>query len=225
MYLSIIIPVLNEAEIIRPALQALQPLRQRGHEIIVIDGGSHDDSAVAACNLADHVLVSPRGRAMQMNRGAANARNDILLFLHIDTQLPANADEHIASAIAGRPRAWGRFDVRLSGRRFIFAVIARMMNLRSRLTGIATGDQAIFVARDLFHRIGGYPEIALMEDIALSRLLRKQCAPCCLTSTVVTSSRRWEKHGVLRTILYMWWLRLIYFFGADPDLLMKKYRY
>jgi rSAM/selenodomain-associated transferase 2 len=222
--LSIIIPVLNEAEIIQPALLALQPLRQRGHEIIVVDGGSRDNSRLLAAELADAVLTAGPGRAAQMNCGAAVARGDILLFLHIDTRLPADADRQIARVAAEQAHAWGRFDIRLSSQRFIFGVIARLINLRSRLTGIATGDQAIFIAPELFRQVGGYPEIELMEDIAISRRLRKRQSPHCLTSTVITSSRRWEQYGVWRTILRMWWLRLAYFCGADPNVLARHYR-
>lgn len=220
--LSIVIPALNEAANIHTALQRLQALRRRGHEIILVDGGSVDRTAALAAPLADRVLSAPRGRSLQMNRGAAAAGGDVLLFLHADTDLPADCDQLIADALAGT-EGWGRFDVRLSGRSLIFKLISVCMNLRSRLTGIATGDQAIFVSRELFERAGAFPPIALMEDIALSRRLRAHGRPHCLTARVVTSSRRWEQHGVIRTILKMWWLRLRYSLGADPDKLAASY--
>jgi rSAM/selenodomain-associated transferase 2 len=220
--LSIVIPALNEAEHIESALQRLQDLRRRGHEIILVDGGSTDRTPALAARLTDRVLSGPRGRALQMNRGAAAASGDVLLFLHADTELPADCDRLIEAALGG-DQGWGRFDARLSGRHPLFGLISFCMNLRSRLTGIATGDQAVFIGRALFERAGGFPPIALMEDIALSRRLRKLQRPHCLPDRVVTSSRRWEKHGVIRTIFKMWWLRLRYFLGADPDKLAKEY--
>lgn len=223
-YLSIVLPALNEAACIQAALQHLQPLRQGGHEVILVDGGSTDQTPVLAANLADRILITKPGRALQMNSGAAVARGQVLLFLHVDTHLPAHCDRLIAEALAQDDGGWGRFDVRLSGDHPMFRVIACGMNLRSRLTGIATGDQAIFVGRELFAKTGGYPQIALMEDIALSRSLCKQQRPHCLPAMVVTSSRRWEQHGIFRTIFKMWWLRCRYFFGADPDKLARAYR-
>ena len=213
--LSVVVPTLNEASAIRAALEALAPLRARGHEVIVVDGGSTDGTAELAARLCDRVLTSPRGRAVQMNTGARAARGDMLLFLHADTRLPPGADALILDC-----PAWGRFDVDIKGRHPLLRVVACAMNLRSRLTGIATGDQAIFVRRALFP---GFPEIPLMEDIALSRALKKIDSPSCLRERVVTSGRRWEAHGVLRTIFLMWRLRLLYFFGVSPDTLARKY--
>ena len=213
--LSVVVPTLNEASGIRSALEALAPLRARGHEVIVVDGGSSDGTADLVAGLCDRVLTAPRGRALQMNAGARAASGDVLLFLHSDTQLPPRADELVLNC-----PAWGRFDVRIEGRHPLLRVVAWAMNLRSRLTGIATGDQAIFVRRDLFP---GYPEIPLMEDIALSRVLKRTDSPACLRERVVTSGRRWESRGVLRTILLMWRLRLLYFLGASPEALARKY--
>ena len=212
--LSVIVPALNEAGGIRAALEALAPLRARGHEVIVIDGGSSDGTPDIAVGLCDRVLSAPRGRAAQMNAGARAANGDMLLFLHADTRLPA--DFTIPDSAV-----WGRFDVRIDGRHPLLKVVACAMNLRSRLTGIATGDQAIFVRRALFP---GFPEIALMEDVALSGVLKKIASPSCLRERVVTSGRRWEAHGVLRTIFLMWRLRLLYFLGVSPDALARKYR-
>jgi len=222
MTLSIIMPVLNEALEIETALRALTPLRQRDVEIIVVDGGSSDGTAELARPFADRVLASPRGRSLQMNAGAAAARGDVLLFLHADTRLPENADRFVLDGLAMSGRAWGRFDVRFD-RGAVFAVIALLMNLRSRLSGIATGDQAMFVSRTAFAAAGGFPPIALMEDVALSTNLKRIGRPLCLAARVTTSTRRWRKHGVLRTILLMWKLRVAFFFGADPTRLAQSY--
>jgi rSAM/selenodomain-associated transferase 2 len=222
MHFSIIIPVLNEAAVIRQTLQRLQPSRRRDVEVIVVDGGSSDGTPKLAKPLADHVLSAAKGRARQMNRGAQCAAGEYLLFLHADTRLP----DHWLSMLADvyeRSAAWGRFDVRLSGRHWLLRVIETMMNWRSRVTGIATGDQAIFVRRQLFERVGGFLDIALMEDILLSRRLRSCAAPVCLRDKVVTSSRRWEENGIVKTVLLMWWLRLWFYFGADADRLAHIY--
>jgi rSAM/selenodomain-associated transferase 2 len=222
--LSVIIPVLNEAADIGPALEALSPLRRRGVEVIVVDGGSGDGTLGLAHPFADRVLTAPRGRAFQMNAGAEAAKGDVLLFLHADTRLPADADRLIDTSVAQTGSQWGRFDVCIPGGPML-ALVAKAMNLRSRLTGIATGDQAIFVTRAAFAAIGGVPPIALMEDIALSKRLRRLGPPLCLGEQVVTSSRRWEKHGVVKTVLLMWRLRLAFFFGADPANLSRTYGY
>ena len=214
--LSIIIPCFNEAAIIGPALERLQPLRRRGAEVIVVDGVSTDDSAARAATLADRILSAPRGRAVQMNAGAVIARGNVLLFLHADCALPREADRLILDGIAAHNRRWGRFDVQLAGTHPLLRVIAFMMNRRSRLTGIATGDQGMFVARDLFIAVGGFPVMPIMEDVALSRTLKSHGAPLCLRECVAASARRWEARGVLRTIVLMWRLRLSYFLGADP---------
>jgi rSAM/selenodomain-associated transferase 2 len=224
MRLSIIVPVLDEAAGIEHHLTALAPLRDRGHEVIVVDGGSRDATVTLSRPLADRVLCASRGRALQMNAGAAAAGGDVLLFLHADTALPELADEIVARGLRDTERAWGRFDVRIAGRHPLLAVVARLMNLRSRWTGIATGDQAMFVRREAFVHAGGFPAIALMEDIALSRVLGKTSRPVCLRHRVLTSGRRWEKYGVVVTILHMWRIRLAYFFGADPDRLARAYR-
>ncbi len=223
MKISIIVPALNEAQGIAAALAALASLRNRGHEVIVVDGRSSDKTAALSRGAADRVVAAARGRASQMNAGAALAQDEVLLFLHADTRLPENADARILQGLAATGRAWGRFDVRIEGKSRLLPVIAFFMNLRSRATGIATGDQAIFVRRDAFWRIGGYPPLELMEDIALSRLLARVSRPLCLADKAVTSGRRWERHGVLRTVLLMWWLRLAFFFGATPASLARLY--
>ena len=222
MKLSIVIPVLNEAAGIAAALRALAPLHVRGAEVIIVDGGSSDGSVALARPLADKVLSAAHGRAAQMNAGAALASGDVLLFLHVDTLLPENADRLISQGLARTGCVWGRFNIRFDrGLR----LIATMMNLRSRLAGIATGDQAMFVTRATFAGVGGFPEIALMEDVALSAGLGRMSRPLCISARVVTSGRRWRKHGVVRTVLMMWRLRLAFFFGADPQALARQYGY
>jgi rSAM/selenodomain-associated transferase 2 len=216
--LSVVVPALNEAPGIRAALEALAPLRSRGHEVIVADGGSDDGTPQLAAGLCDRVLAAPRGRALQMNAGARAASGDALVFLHADTRLPALADEMILSSL--KHHLWGRFDVQIEGRHPLLGIVARAMNLRSRLTGIATGDQAIFVRRETFP---GFPEIALMEDIAFSKAMKRHGRPECRRETVLASGRRWESRGVLRTIVLMWRLRLMYFLGARPDDLARIY--
>jgi len=221
--LSIVIPALNEAENIQVTLQTLTSARARGTEVIVVDGGSTDGTAAAAAALADQVLAAPQGRATQLNAGAAVATGDTLLFLHADCCAPAAVDLVLAAAVGSQRLAWGRFDVRIQSRRRALSVVASMMNLRSRLSGIATGDQGIFVTRALFDRVGGFPVQPLMEDIALSRALKRVVAPHCLREKIVTSGRRWEQRGVARTILLMWHMRLAYFLGADPADLAPRY--
>ena len=224
MKLSIIMPVLNEAAEIEAALQALAPYRARGVEIIVADGGSSDGTAALARPLADRVIAAPRGRSLQMNAGAAIAQGDVLLFLHADTRLPEDADRLLLDGLARSGRSWGRFDVRFDDGGLL-RIVAAMMNLRSRLTGIATGDQAMFMTRAAFERAGGFPPIALMEDVALSARLKRASKPLALRARVTTSARRWQVQGTLRTILLMWRLRLAYFFGSDPNGLAKAYGY
>jgi rSAM/selenodomain-associated transferase 2 len=221
--LSIVVPCLNEADVIVNALEALAPLRARGAEVIVVDGGSSDGTVERAASLADRVIDAPRGRASQMNAGAARARGEIMLFLHADTLLPESADALIVDGLKRSRRGWGRFDVVISGGNPLLRVVAWLMNVRSRLTGIATGDQAIFVTRSLFTAAGGYPEIALMEDIVLSKRLKRFGRPLCLRHRLVASGRRWEKHGVVRTVLLMWRLRLAFWLGADPGKLAVRY--
>ena len=217
--LCVIVPTLNEAAGIGAALQALAPLRRRGHQVIVVDGGSDDGTPQLAAGLCDRLLAAPRGRALQMNAGARAASGAALLFLHADTRLPPDADRAVLDSL--RANAWGRFDVRIEGRHPLLKVVGRAMSLRSRLTGIATGDQAIFVRRDCF---AGFPEIPLMEDVALCKALKRLGRPACLRLRVTTSARRWEARGVLRTIVLMWRLRLAYALGADPARLAERYR-
>lgn len=221
--LSIIIPTLDEAGGIQEQLVMLQRLRARGVELIVVDGGSRDDTPIKARLLADRLLTAPRGRARQMNAGAEQAKAEVLLFLHADTRLPERADDLILQGLAASGRHWGRFDVAIEGRHPLLPVIAWFMNRRSRLTGIATGDQGMFMRRETFDKIGGFPDIPLMEDIVLSRRLRDLGPPLCLPQRAVTSGRRWERGGVIRTVWLMWSLRLAFWLGADPAQLARRY--
>ena len=220
--LCIVVPVLDEAPNLAACLGALQPLRQRGARVVVVDGGSSDDSLAIARDLADLAFVGPRGRARQMNAGAAACCGELLLFLHADTRLPHDADALVRRAMQGQ-RRWGRFDVAIDSPLPVMRVVEALMNLRSRWTGIATGDQAIFVRKDLFEQIGGFPDQPLMEDVALSTRLKRHGSPACMRERVTTSARRWERHGPWRTIVLMWRLRAAYFLGADPSKLALRY--
>ena len=222
MKLSIVIPTLDEAAAIEATLAAAQPARSSGAQVVVADGGSGDGTRALAAPLADRVIEAPRGRAAQMNAGARAASGDALLFLHADTLLPPGACELVTAALGGG-HEWGRFDVAIAGAAPMLAVVAMLMNARSRWSGIATGDQAMFVTRAAFEAAGGFPEIPLMEDVALSKALRGRTPPACLRERVVTSGRRWERGGTLRTIFLMWRLRMAYALGADPRGLARRY--
>ena len=224
MRLSVVMPVLNEAAGIQAAVQALAPLAARGVQIVVTDGGSTDGTVALAQAGAVQVVHAPRGRALQMNAGAQQASADILLFLHADTRLPPDADSLIEQALAAGPQVWGRFDVRIDGRPRLLRVIAWLMNLRSRWSGIATGDQAIFMTRAAFDAVGGFPVQPLMEDIEVCRRLLRLSRPACLRAHVLTSGRRWESGGMWRTILLMWRLRFAYWRGVAPERLAALYR-
>jgi rSAM/selenodomain-associated transferase 2 len=221
--LSIIIPALNEARGIERLLNSLSPMRARGVEIIVVDGGSEDGTFEIARPLIDQIATAPRGRAVQMNAGAALAHGQTLLFLHADSFLPEDTDILLAGELTRTQRVWGRFDIRIDSAHPVLMLVALMINFRTRLTGIATGDQAIFVRSDVFRTIGGFPDIPLMEDIALSKTLRAKSRPISIPRKVVTSARRWQEHGIFRTILLMWRLRLAYFLGSEPQELQRLY--
>ena len=222
--LCIVMPVLDEGERLLAALRDLQRFRQRGVRVVVVDGGSSDNTLQIAREHADLALVAPRGRAAQMNAGAAACPAQVLLFLHADTQLPDNADALAQRATLAR-HGWGRFDVHIDSLAPMLRIVGGAMNLRSRWTGIATGDQAMFVRHELFSAVGSFPDIPLMEDIALFTALKKHGPPACLRQRVTTSARRWQRHGVWRTIWLMWRLRAAYFFGADPARLATDYGY
>jgi rSAM/selenodomain-associated transferase 2 len=223
MRLSIIIPVLNEAHHLSRHGDHLRALNCAVHELIVVDGGSADNSVTLARRFTDRVMVAERGRASQMNAGARLAQGDVLLFLHADTVLPPEALQEMITQLTGGKALWGGFNVRLAGCRPMFRLIETTMNWRSRLTGIHTGDQLLFVDRTLFNSIDGFPEIPLMEDIAISRLLKRRARPVRIKRHIVTSSRRWERNGILRTIAIMWSLRLAYFLGVSPQTLHRYY--
>jgi rSAM/selenodomain-associated transferase 2 len=222
--LSVIVPVLNEEAVIEATMAGLQSLRAQGVELILVDGGSTDATVCLAESFVDQMVDSARGRANQMNAGAAVARAEVLLFLHADTKLPAGALDAILEGLQAPEKCWGRFDVVIEGPGLMLRVVAAMMNWRSRLTGIATGDQAIFVRKADFLAVGRFPLQALMEDIALSRSLKGRSAPVCLHETVTTSGRRWLNGGVWRTIALMWRLRLLYWLGVSPEQLVKEYK-
>lgn len=220
--LSIVIPVYNESDNIEKCLNNLQILRQQSVQVIIVDGGSDDNTLSKASSLSDIAIQSDKSRATQMNKGAAMATGDYILFLHVDTVLPDNVIEKFNNFDINKV-CWGRFDIKLSGNQFLFRVIEKCMNIRSRLTGIATGDQVIFVYKEIFQQVNGYPGIELMEDIAISKTLLKISKPVCLKEKVISSSRRWEKNGIIKTILHMWILRLLYFFDFDTKKLARMY--
>jgi rSAM/selenodomain-associated transferase 2 len=225
MKVSIVVPVFNEAMALprlTKHLAALKATPNHDFELIFVDGGSTDDTVALLKHTGLRVIASPKGRAWQMNAGAAQTTGDVLLFLHADTQLPKNALAEIESKLAGNI-SWGRFDVRIAGKPWMLGVVSRMMNWRSRLSGIATGDQAMFMTRASFQTIGGFPEQALMEDIEASHRLRRLSRPACIATPVVTSGRRWEARGVWTTIFLMWRLRWAYWRGQNPQQLAELY--
>ncbi len=224
MKLSFIVPILNEAENLPILLDHLLPYLRGGNEIILVDGGSVDGSIQLATCMGFEVIRTHASRACQMNAGARRASGEVLLFLHADTFLPANAGLLIQQSLSATKRAWGRFDVHISGKSFMFKIISTMMNLRSRLSGIATGDQAIFVTRHAFEKIGQFPDQILMEDIELSVRLNRLSKPICISTPVRTSGRRWENYGVWRTIFLMWRIRWLYWLGVAPEELKKSYK-
>ena len=222
MLISIIIPTLNEQAGIDSFLAELQPLRCHC-ELILVDGGSVDNTVALAENQVDHIILSEQGRAMQMNAGAKIATAPIVLFLHADTYLPTDVIKQIQQAMSTNHQ-WGRFNIRLAGRHIMLPIISWFMNKRSCWTGIATGDQGIFIDKNLLDKVGGFPAISLMEDIALSKKLKQISKPYCSHSKVISSGRRWLKFGVFKTIALMWWLRLSFFLGTCPNTLAQQYR-
>jgi rSAM/selenodomain-associated transferase 2 len=221
--LSLILPTLDEGDLALECVQRLAPFRAAGHELILVDGGSEALPADRLASAVDQLLVTSPGRAVQMNRGASVAQGEIFWFLHVDSRVPAEAEQAIIKRLVSAP-GWGRFDVRLSGRHPLLRLVERLMNWRSRWSGIATGDQGIFVHRSLFEQVGGYPEQELMEDIEISRRLKRIARPHALRERLIASSRRWEREGILRTILLMWGLRLAYRLGVSPSRLAARYR-
>ena len=222
--LSIIVPILDEREMLSRLLEHLEPYRQAGCEVLLIDGGSRDGSDEFARLAGFTVAPSVTGRASQMNAGARLASGDLLLFLHADSRLPSGADTLVRHAIADECYAWGFFKIRIEGESRLLPIVGFLMNHRARLTGIATGDQAIFVRRSAFERVGGFPEQPLMEDVELSKRLKRIARPALVRGHVITSGRRWESRGVLRTIALMWSLRLAYWLGVSPEILARPYR-
>lgn len=221
MKISIIIPVLNEADTIEQALKNLSSIAGDCCEIIVVDGGSDDNTVALAKPLVDKTITTKNsGRALQMNAGASAASGHSLLFLHCDTRLPGNFFK--ISKIITTAR-WGFFMVRLSGHSRWFRLVEAMMNIRSRVSRVATGDQGLFLSRQCFDELSGFADMAIMEDVELCKRLRRCSPPVVIGNKLVTSSRRWEKNGIVKTIVLMWWLRLLYFLGAPPDKLVSYY--
>ncbi len=220
--ISIIVPALNEGAIIDGLLDSLQPARASGHEVVLVDGGSEDDTRAKAEGKVDLLLQNRAGRARQMNRGARESSGRWLWFLHADSSLPAGWLQQIEAACGSDTGQWGFFAVRLDNPRWPYRVIAWFMNRRSCLTRIATGDQGIFVRRELFFAHNGYADLPLMEDVDLSRRL-KEFEPCCLQGPLGTSARRWEEQGILRTVFRMWSLRLAFWLGISPRRLSRHY--
>ena len=221
--ISVIIPTLNEQKNIQILLNILQPLRKSGAELIVVDGGSTDSSCELAAPLSDHLVHTKQGRARQMNAGKKVANGKLLWFLHADTIPSSHAIARLQEIANSNDLSWGRFNVHLSGEHLLLRLVEKAMNLRSRLTGIATGDQGIFMSRKLFEHVNGFPDIPLMEDISISSALKKRIRPVCLSESLNASSRKWEKNGILRTIVLMWWIRFAFALGVDPNRLYKQY--
>jgi rSAM/selenodomain-associated transferase 2 len=232
MPISVIIPTLNEELTIMATLAHTAALGF--DELIVVDGGSLDQTPVlvesyrrrtqSQAQSPVRLVTAPRGRARQMNEGAKASGGEILLFLHADTQLPGDAKTMIDTTLADQRMVGGRFDVRFDRPSTWGSIISRMMNWRSRLSGIATGDQALFVRRPIFEQMGGFADMPLMEDIDFSRRLKQKGATAALTATVTTSFRRWERHGPLRTLFLMWVLRFLYWIGVRPSHLVDWYK-
>jgi len=232
MPISVIIPTLNEERTIMATLAHTAALGF--DELIVVDGGSLDQTPVlvesyrrrtqSPAQSPVRLVTAPCGRARQMNEGAKTSRGEILLFLHADTQLPDDAKTMIDTTLADQRMVGGQFDVRFDRPSMWGTIISRMMNWRSRLSGIATGDQALFVRRPIFEQMGGFADMPLMEDIEFSRRLKRKGATAALTATVTTSFRRWEQHGPLRTILLMWTIRFLYWVGISPSHLVEWYK-
>lgn len=223
--ISVIVPVLNEAVLAAPLAQRLNALAERGMEVLVVDGGSTDDTASQLATQSLRVITSTAGRAAQMNAGANAASGDMLLFLHADTMLPEQVEDSIHTALKSSNKQWGRFDVQIAGRSRWLPVIAWMMNRRSCLTAIATGDQALFMPRLVFNAVGGFPEQPLMEDVEMCYRLKRQAGrPACCHDKVITSGRRWDTKGAWPTIWLMWQLRYAYWRGVDASQLARRYQ-
>lgn len=219
--LSIIIPVLNEGDALTPFLKALILLKSQGVELIGVDGGSTDNSFELLSTYCDTSIQSSAGRSTQMNAGALKAKGHTLLFLHADTYLPSTALTDIEHALS--QNNWGRFNVQFEPNNLLLRITAYLMHHRSKFTHVCTGDQALFFKKKFFNQLNGFADIPLMEDVDISKRARKLSPLYALTSKVTTSSRRWQKHGTLKTILLMWWLRWLYFIGVEPCTLHKKY--
>ena len=221
--LSIVIPVLNEEKFLTRNQEMFTCLLKDGHEILVVDGGSQDNSLKTAYELGCRVFSTRASRGHQLHYGAERSKHELLLFLHADTLLPLNAAQAIVQTLSKPNQHWGRFNIRFSNSRLVFRIIAWLMNKRSCLTSIVTGDHAMFIRRECYFNCGGYSDIPIMEDVEFCSRLKKNKAPACLSDEVITSSRRWEQKGICCTVLMMWKLRLMFFFGVSPEKLVKLY--
>jgi len=221
MRISVVIPVLDEEKTIAATLGTLPSLKS--DDLLIVDGGSTDDTTTICERLGVRVISCERSRARQMNAGAHRVNGDVLLFLHADTRLPPSAFDDIRAALKDPRCVGGRFDIELAGDQWLLKIIGKMISLRSRLTKVATGDQALFIRRVVFDAIGGYPDVPLMEDLALSRAMKRLGKIACLKSRVITSGRRWEAEGVWRTIFKMWMLKSLYLLGVSPVRLKRYY--
>jgi len=219
---AVIVPLLNEIGML--PVMAEQWRRLAADELLIVDGGSTDGSLEYLQGSGLRWLASGMGRAVQMNAGAAHSRSDIIVFIHADTSINSSRLSEVRQAFLDPETVAGRFDIRLEGKQPLLRVVERLINWRSRLTRISTGDQAMFVRRDVFERIGGFADQPLMEDVELSKRLKREGRIACLRQRVTTSGRRWEKQGAMRTILLMWWLRLLYWLGVSPERLAAMYR-
>ncbi len=223
MHISIIIPVLNEEATVEQFLTPLtHQCKEHGYELLIVDGGSTDNT-VAIAEHYGRVIHSAKGRATQMNMGAKIAQGDVLLFLHADTLLPHTAFAAIEQVLTSSKVVAGAFRLRFDCDSLPYKLVAFSTNLRSRLSNIFTGDQAYFVRTESFRAVGGYPDQPLMEDLEIIAPLRKIGNVVLLPQYVTTSARRHQKIGLLRSVLFMWYLRTLYTFGTSPLRLQQMY--
>ena len=223
---SIVIPVLHESDRINSLIENIEGLTGDGsHEVIVVDGSPTKDTIWAIDNENIIKLVSLKGRARQMNAGAAVAKGEILIFLHADTELPRNALRGINSAMAQGQYVGGAFELGIVSHKIKFKMLARWASLRCRLTGIPYGDQAIFIKRDYFKSLGGYKDIPLMEDVELMRRIKRRGGKICIVpEQVKTSPRRWEEEGFIYVNARNAFLFTSYIFGVSPEKLASFYK-
>jgi rSAM/selenodomain-associated transferase 2 len=220
--LSVIVPMLNEAGAIGATLAAIR-VGAPDAEIVVVDGGSADGSVEIARPRCEVVIIGERGRAQQMNAGAARSSGEAMVFVHADTIVPESFARDIETALADPSVVGGRFDIRLDDDHPLCVLIGALISLRSRISRTATGDQAIFVRRTTFDALGGFPDLPICEDLDFARRLKRAGRVACLRTKVITSARRWRRGGILRTSIRMWTIRLLYLAGVSPSRLSRMY--